>query len=122
MHGTVDRKAIRRRIRYRIRKKLSGTAARPRLAVFRSEKHIYAQAIDDASGRTVAHASSRDASIRAESKRGSNVAAAKVVGSAIAERLKAQGIETVVFDRGGFLYHGRVKALAEAAREAGLKF
>lgn len=122
MHGTVDRKAIRRRIRYRIRKKLSGTAARPRLAVFRSEKHIYAQAIDDASGRTVAHASSRDASIRVESKRGSNVAAAKVVGSAIAERLKAQGIETVVFDRGGFLYHGRVKALAEAAREAGLKF
>jgi large subunit ribosomal protein L18 len=122
MHGTVDRKAIRRRIRYRIRKKLAGTAARPRLAVFRSEKHIYAQAIDDASGRTVAHASSRDASIRAESKRGSNVAAAKVVGSAIAERLKAKGIETVVFDRGGFLYHGRVKALAEAAREAGLKF
>ncbi len=122
MHGTVDRKAIRRRIRYRIRKKLSGTATRPRLAVFRSEKHIYAQAIDDASGRTVAHASSRDASIRAEWKRGSNVAAAKVVGSAIAERLKAKGIETVVFDRGGFLYHGRVKALAEAAREAGLKF
>jgi large subunit ribosomal protein L18 len=122
MHGTVDRKAIRRRIRYRIRKKLSGTAGRPRLAVFRSEKHIYAQAIDDASGRTVAHASSRDASIRAGSPSGSNVAAAKVVGAAIAERLKQKGIETVVFDRGGFLYHGRVKALAEAAREAGLKF
>jgi large subunit ribosomal protein L18 len=122
MHGTVDRKAIRRRVRYRIRKKLSGTAGRPRLAVFRSEKHIYAQAIDDASGRTVAHASSRDASIRAGSPSGSNVAAAKVVGAAIAERLKQKGIETVVFDRGGFLYHGRVKALAEAAREAGLKF
>jgi large subunit ribosomal protein L18 len=122
MHGTVDRKAIRRRIRYRIRKKLAGTAERPRLAVFRSEKHIYAQAIDDASGTTVAHASSRDASIRSASPSGSNVAAAKVVGAAIAERLKEKGIGTVVFDRGGFLYHGRVKALAEAAREAGLKF
>ena len=122
MHGTVDRKAIRRRIRYRIRKRLSGTATRPRLAVFRSEKHIYAQAIDDASGHTVAHASSRDASVRAVSPSGSNVGAAKVVGTAIAERLKQKGIETVVFDRGGFLYHGRVKALAEAAREAGLKF
>jgi large subunit ribosomal protein L18 len=122
MHGTVDRKAIRRRIRYRIRKKLSGTAERPRLAVFRSEKHIYAQVIDDASGRTVAHASSRDVSIRAGSKSGSDTAAAKGVGSAIAERLREKGIETVVFDRGGYLYHGRVKALAEAAREAGLKF
>lgn len=122
MHGTVDRKAIRQRIRYRIRKKLEGTAQRPRLAVFRSEKHIYAQAIDDENGRTVAHASSRDASVRATSARGSNVGAAKVVGTAIAERLKEKGIETVVFDRGGFLYHGRVKALAEAAREAGLKF
>lgn len=122
MHGTVDRKAIRRRIRYRIRKKLSGTAERPRLAVFRSEKHIYAQAIDDASGKTLAHASSRDVSVRAGSPKGGNVAAAKVVGEAIAERLKAKGIETVVFDRGGFLYHGRVRALAEAARDAGLKF
>lgn len=122
MHGTTDRKAIRRRIRYRVRKKVSGTADRPRLAVFRSEKHIYAQAIDDSSGTTVAHASTRDASLRASSPRGGNVEAAKGVGTAIAERLKAKGIENVVFDRGGFLYHGRVKALAEAARGAGLKF
>ena len=122
MHTIIDRVQIRRRIRYRIRKKVAGTAVRPRLAVFRSDKHIYAQAIDDASGRTLVHVSTLDKDLRSQAPRGGNVAAAKLVGAAIAERLKGKGIDTVVFDRGGFLYHGRVKALAEAAREAGLKF
>ena len=122
MQKMIDRDAIRRRIRYRIRKKVSGTAARPRLAVFRSDKHIYAQAIDDGSGQTIAHASTLDAELKAAVKRGGNVDAAKAVGGAIAERLKIKGIEDVVFDRGGYLYHGRIKALADAAREAGLKF
>jgi len=118
----IDRSGIRRRIRYRIRKKVTGTATKPRLAVFRSDKHIYAQAIDDGTGQTIAHASTLDAGLKAGVKRGGNVDAAKVVGGAIAERLKSKGIEDVVFDRGGYLYHGRIKALADAAREAGLKF
>ena len=122
MQKSIDRDAIRRRIRYRIRAKLSGTAEQPRLAIFRSDKHIYAQAIDDGAGRTIAHASSLDADLKGSVKRGGNVDAAKVVGGAIAARLKDKGIETVVFDRGGYLYHGRIKALADAAREAGLKF
>jgi large subunit ribosomal protein L18 len=122
MQKRIDRDAIRRRIRYRIRAKVAGTAAKPRLAVFRSDKHIYAQAIDDGSGQTVAHASSLDAELKGSVKRGGNVDAAKVVGGAIAARLKDKGIEDVVFDRGGYLYHGRIKALADAAREAGLKF
>jgi large subunit ribosomal protein L18 len=122
MQKTIDRDAIRRRIRYRIRKKVTGTADKPRLAVFRSDKHIYAQAIDDGSGRTIAHASTLDANLKLDAKRGGNVDAAKVVGGAIAARLKDKGIEDVVFDRGGYLYHGRIKALADAAREAGLKF
>ena len=122
MQKSIDRDAIRRRIRHRIRRKVSGTAEKPRLAVFRSDKHIYAQAIDDGSGRTVAHASSLDAGLTGSVKRGGNVDAAKVVGGAIAARLKDKGIEDVVFDRGGYLYHGRIKALADAAREAGLKF
>jgi large subunit ribosomal protein L18 len=122
MQKSIDRDAIRRRIRYRIRRKVSGTAEKPRLAVFRSDKHIYAQAIDDGSGQTIAHASSLDADLKGNVKRGGNVDAAKVVGSAIAARLKDKGIEDVVFDRGGYLYHGRIKALADAAREAGLKF
>jgi large subunit ribosomal protein L18 len=122
MQKAMDRDAIRRRIRYRIRKRLAGTESRPRLAVFRSDKHIYAQAIDDAGGRTLAACSTRDKELKGRSPRGGNVEAAKVVGSAIAGKLKDKGIETVVFDRGGYLYHGRVKALAEAAREAGLKF
>ena len=122
MQKSIDRDAIRRRIRYRIRAKVSGTAQKPRLAVFRSDKHIYAQAIDDGSGRTIAHASSLDADLTGTVKRGGNVDAAKVVGGAIAARLKYKGIEDVVFDRGGYLYHGRIKALADAAREAGLKF
>ena len=122
MQKSIDRDAIRRRIRYRIRRKVSGTAQKPRLAVFRSDKHIYAQAIDDGSGRTIAHASSLDADLKGDVKRGGNVDAAKAVGGAIAARLKNKGIEDVVFDRGGYLYHGRIKALADAAREAGLKF
>jgi large subunit ribosomal protein L18 len=122
MQKRIDRDAIRRRIRHRIRKKVTGTAATPRLAVFRSDKHIYVQVIDDGSGRTLAHASSLDAGEAGTKKRGGNVEAAKAVGGAIAARLKEKGIESVVFDRGGYLYHGRIKALADAAREAGLKF
>ena len=114
---------IRRRIKARIRKKLSGNQERPRLAVFRSQSHIYAQVIDDDSGRTVVSASSVEKDLRADGrKRGSNVEAAKAVGRLIADRAKAKGIEAVVFDRGGFHYHGRIKALADAAREGGLEF
>ena len=101
---------------------MSGTAQRPRLAVYRSLGHIYVQAIDDAQGVTLVSASSVDKDVRKGLKGGGNVSAAKVVGKAIAERAKAAGIEKVVFDRGGYKYHGRVKALADAAREAGLKF
>ena len=101
---------------------MQGTAEKPRLAVFRSDKHIYAQVVDDAAGRTLAHASTRDAALRGTLKTGGNIAAAKVVGAAIAEKVKAAGVQSVVFDRGGYLYHGRIKALADAAREAGLKF
>jgi large subunit ribosomal protein L18 len=122
MLAQTDRKEIRRRVHLRIRRRLSGTRGRPRLAVFRSLKHIYVQAIDDEQGRTLAAASTLDDGLLAEDGKGGNVAAAKRVGQAIAERLRAAGIESVVFDRGGFLYHGRVKALAEAIREAGIKF
>ncbi len=113
---------VRLRIHHRIRKRLSGSPVRPRLAVFRSNKHIYAQIIDDAKGTTVTAASTLDADAKKDLKNGGNVAAAKAVGKLVAERAKAKGIEAVLFDRGGYLYHGRVKALAEAAREAGLKF
>jgi len=122
MQTQVNRKAARRRIRYRIRKKISGTADRPRLAVFRSLKHIYVQAIDDERGHTVACASTRDGALRAEAKSGAGLDAAKQVGGLIAQKLKEAGVETVVLDRGGFVYHGRIKALAEAVREGGLKF
>ena len=122
MQKEIDRQAVRGRIQHRIRARLSGTQARPRLAVFRSGKHIYAQAIDDAAGRTLAPASTLDADVRGRIKGGGNVEAAKLVGTLIADRLKGAGVETVVFDRGGYLYHGRVKALAEAARSGGLKF
>lgn len=121
MQAQVDRRAIRRRVRHRIRKKVSGTAQRPRLAVFRSSKHIYVQAIDDGRGHTLAHASSRDAVIRSAVPSGGNIAAAKQVGGAIAAKLKSAGIGSVVFDRGGHLYHGRVRAVADAVREAGIK-
>jgi large subunit ribosomal protein L18 len=113
---------IRTRIHSRIRKKLAGTPGRPRLAVFRSQSHIYAQIIDDDGGRTLAAASSLDKDLKAEHKRGANVAAAKAVGTLIATRAKEKGIEAVVFDRGGFQYHGRIKALADGARAGGLKF
>jgi large subunit ribosomal protein L18 len=106
----------------RVRKTVQGTAERPRLSVFRSLKHIYAQVIDDLTGRTLAAASTADKRVRAQVSYGGNVAAAKMVGQAIAERARAAGVSQVVFDRGGYQYHGRVKALAEAAREAGLKF
>lgn len=121
MLAQIDRKAIRRRIRYRVRKKISGTATRPRLAVFRSQRYIEVQAIDDEQGRTLAHTSSRDGKLRGASGKSWNTEAASKVGQAMAERLKSAGIETVVFDRGGFVYRGRVKALAEAMREGGLK-
>ena len=115
----INKKAIRIRLHKRIRTKIHGTAERPRLAVFRSIKHIFAQVIDDAAGRTLASASSNDKGAPAN---GGNVAGAKEIGKLVAERAKAAGITRVVFDRGGYLYHGRIKALAEAAREAGLEF
>jgi len=115
----VSRSELRLRIHRRIRKKVRGTPERPRLAVFRSLKHIYAQVIDDTRGHTLAAASSLEKSRQAA---GGNVAGAREVGRLIAERALAKGIKRVVFDRGGFRYHGRVKALAEAAREAGLEF
>jgi large subunit ribosomal protein L18 len=103
----------------RVRKKIEGTATRPRLAVFRSNKHIYVQAIDDLSGRTIASASTMEAGARGAGT--GTVGAAKEVGKRVAERAKAAGIDTVVFDRGGFRYHGRVAAVADGAREAGLE-
>ena len=105
-----------------IRIKLSGTAEFPRLAVYRSTKHIYAQLIDDENNVTLASASSNDKELKEKLSHGGNVDAAKAVGEAIAKKAKKAGIECVVFDRGGFLYHGRVAALADAAREAGLMF
>ena len=109
---------IRLRIHKRIRRRVQGSEARPRLAVFRSVKHIYAQVIDDSKGHTVAAASSNEK----PPVSGGNLAGAKAVGKLVAERAKEKGIKAVVFDRGGYLYHGRVKALADAAREAGLEF
>ena len=110
-----SKKDARKRVRYSIRKKISGTSARPRLAVFRSNRDIYAQIIDDIKGATLVSASS----VNSE---GSKMEQAGLVGKLIADNAKKAGIENVVFDRGGFLYHGRVKALADSAREAGLKF
>jgi large subunit ribosomal protein L18 len=121
MQVIIDRQAIRRRIRHRIRRTVRGTARRPRIAVFRSVKHIYVQAIDDELGRTVAHASTLDPEVRAATPKSWNREAAKRVGGVIAERLKAAGVGEVVFDRGGYVYHGRVRALAEAVRESGIK-
>jgi len=115
----IEKKEIRSRIHARIRRKLRGTAERPRLAVFRSVAHIYAQVIDDAEGKTLVSASSVDKGAKTN---GGNVAAAKAIGKTVAERAKEKGIKRVVFDRGGYQYHGRVKALAEAARAAGLEF
>lgn len=122
MQALTDRKLVHRRIRHRVRKKVSGTSSRPRLAVFRSRKHIYVQAIDDAHGRTVAQASTLDPELKVRLTQSGNIASAKVVGESIATRLKAAGVAAAVFDRGGFAYHGRIKALADAARTAGLNF
>jgi large subunit ribosomal protein L18 len=113
------------RIALRQRKRIAGTPERPRLRVFRSVSHIYAQVIDDMSGQTLASAASTEPSLKtvfAKTTRGGNIAGAKALGKTIAERLQAKGIKRVVFDRGGFLYHGRIKAVADAAREAGLEF
>lgn len=119
------KKEKKERIRLRQRKRISGTADRPRLAVFRSNAHIYAQVIDDLAGLTLAAASSSEASLKATFSgdvRGGNKAGAEALGKVIAERLKATGVTKVVFDRGGFLYHGRIRAIADAARAAGLEF
>jgi len=117
--STVDRSRARQRRHRRIRKAVRGTAARPRLAVFRSSRHISAQVIDDQTGRTMASASTQQAGVADET---TGVAAATEVGRLVAERAREAGIATVVFDRGGYLYHGRVAALADAARDAGLEF
>jgi len=113
---------LRQRRHYRLRRKLSGTPERPRLAVFRSLNHIYAQVIDDNAGRTLAAASTLDTSFKGDGKKGGNIAAAEAVGTLIAERAKQSGVGRVVFDRGGFKYHGRVRSLADAARKGGLEF
>ena len=118
----LSRAAKRQRIHHRTRQRLAGTSERPRLAIFRSIKHIRAQVIDDQSSVTIVSASSLDADVRKQIKGGGNIAAAKIVGKIVAERARSKGVEKVVYDRGGYLYHGRVKALADAAREAGLKF
>ena len=118
----LSRIARRKRIHYRIRKHVSGTPERPRLVVFRSNKQIYAQVIDDEAGKTLAAAASNDKALAAECKGKSGIEAAAVVGKAIAERALAKGITTISFDRGGYLFHGRVKSLADAAREGGLIF
>ena len=118
MDRAKERVAKRGRIRERIRRKVNGTAERPRLAVFRSSKHIYVQAIDDLAGTTLVSASTMEADVRGGVT--ATVAAAKQVGKLVGERAKAAGITTVVFDRGGFKYHGRVAAVADGAREAGL--
>ena len=117
---TILRQRLRRR--FRVRRHIRGTAERPRLAVFRTHKHIYAQIIDDAAGRTLASASSLDKQLRDSVAFGGNKQAAEAIGKAVAERAKAAGVTKVCFDRGEFRYHGRVAALADAARAAGLEF
>lgn len=114
----ISKNAVRQRVHRRIRQKIQGTSERPRLNVYRSLNHVYAQLIDDMAGTTLVAATSREGG----KKTGGNLAAAREVGRQIAERAKAKGINKVVFDRGGYLYHGRIKALADAAREAGLQF
>lgn len=120
----ISKNEIRERVHERIRRKLKGTTERPRLTVFRSVAHIYAQVIDDTKGVTLVAASSTEKAGSGKGKKatGGNVAAAKEIGKRVAERAKEHGINQVVFDRGGYIYHGRVKALADAAREAGLEF
>ena len=115
----------RERIKFRIRKRVLGTVERPRLTVFRSVEHIYVQVVNDADGKTIASASTTEPSVKGvldKAAKGGNVAGAKAIGKTIAERLLEKGVKQVVFDRNGFLYHGRIKAVADAAREAGLEF
>ena len=122
MLRVVSKNATRQRIHRRIRRRVEGRAPAPRLNVYRSLGHIYAHVIDDSRGATLACASTMDKDVRKTLKSGGNVAAAKAIGKIVAERAKQAGITRVVFDRGGYAYHGRVKALADAAREAGLQF
>lgn len=121
MYTQNSKNETRQRVHVRIRRKVRGTAERPRLAVYRSLTNLYVQVIDDSKGATLVAASSNEKG-DAKMKSGGNLGAAKAVGKLVAERAKAKGISQVVFDRGGYLYHGRIKALADAAREAGLKF
>lgn len=114
----IQRNVIRKRVHTRIRERIQGTTERPRLNVYRSLSHIYAQVIDDSQGRTLVSAST----VADKVKTGGNIAAAKEIGKLVAERAKEKGIKKVVYDRGGYLYHGRIRALADAAREAGLEF
>jgi len=120
--ATFNRKAKRERVHRRLRKKIHGTAERPRLSIHFSAKHVYAQVVDDDTGKTLVAASTTESKLTGKAKVAANRANSEVVGKAIAERLRAKKLENVVFDRGGFLYHGKVKALADAAREGGLKF
>lgn len=122
MFKKVDRQAVRKRKQLSIRSKISGTAERPRLSVYRSNDNIFAQLIDDVNGTTLVAASTVDKEIKVDVKHGGNVESAVLVGKAIAERATAKGITNIVFDRSGYVYTGRIAALAEAAREAGLKF
>lgn len=118
----VSRQAVRVKKHRKLRNKISGTAERPRLAVYRSNNHIYAQVIDDVKGHTIVAASTVEKAIKDSLDKTDDVAAAAAVGTAVAKKAIEKGVETVVFDRGGYIYHGKVKALADAAREAGLKF
>ena len=122
MSSKLEKRDARLKRHKRIRKKISGTKERPRLSVFKSLKHIYAQIINDEEGVTLASACTLSPGIREQLQRGGNIAASKIVGELIAKKALEKGIKTVVFDRGGYIYHGRVKALAEASREAGLQF
>ena len=117
-----SRAVARAKRHYRLRNNISGTAERPRLAVFRSNMHIYAQIIDDTVGNTICSASTMEADVEAKIEKTNDIEAAKAVGEAVAKKALDKGITTVVFDRGGFIYHGKVQALADAAREAGLQF
>jgi len=122
MAAAKSRNALRTRRHARVRRRITGAAERPRLSIFRSLHHLYAQLIDDATGRTLAAASTREKAVADGLESNSSSAAAEKVGKIIAERAKAKGINAVVFDRGGYKYHGRIKALADAARGAGLEF
>ena len=122
MAGVLEKRKARKRRHYRVRKKVYGSSESPRLNVYRSLKHIYAQLIDDQSGRTLISASTLDPSLQGQLKATGNKEAARMVGELLAKKALEKGIYRVVFDRGGFLYHGRIKALAEGARSGGLKF